>query len=391
MREYSKMFRQMFQFDGRTRRREYWVCTLINATITCVLYAMMFFAATAAKNPLFAKSGYSVNMDTKESMVATLFVVLIVFVQLFFFIAMLGMKVRRFHDAGLPGWVYPICLVGIVLCGLGGLAELIICLLPSKEDNQYGENPKKSELNEYSGGATIAVVLILFFLVDILVGIAAGANMIVCGYRADDVNVTTSTDSDDDTNDIDIDTSDDYLDNIDIDNDATGDTTESDLSDSDDSESSNQIADGSEVPSDSQVFHLKVGNANLNLTFDPGATVEADDFSIKLTRTYDNGMHFNIEYADSYYGKDELDSLYCFDLYDGLPGYTKLDSAEKKKMDDGYSYISYFIYKGPTGEIIANATIWEYVGADTFMEIRVETDATDDINKIIDGAYVSFN
>lgn len=376
MEEYSKLFQQMFQFDGRVRRREYWVCRLINAMIVSALFAMMCILTTIAKQPLFAKVDGNIRFDTKESIVATLFVVLIIFVELFFFIAMLGMSVRRFHDAGVPGWVYPICLVGYAFCGLGALVEFIICVLPSKPDNQYGENPKKPEWNEYKSVATIVVVLLASFFVNILAGICALVNVGVCGYQnsliydsnAQGNSVNNGSSVDPSTQDDSLDTSEDTVD-----------------------ESVDTDMDGDSVPSDSKAFHLLVGDVNLTLTFDPGAMVEESDYSLKLIRTYSNGKHFDIEYSDSFYGESDLDSLFSFDLYDGIPGYTLVDSAEKKQMDDGHSYISYYIYKTDDGSIIANATIWEYVGSENFMEIRVETDATDDINKIIDGAYVSFD
>lgn len=418
MKEYGKMFHQMFQFDGRTRRREYWVCTLINSIISSVLVIMMLVGATIAKNPLFARTSGNISFDTKESMIATLFVVLIIFVELFFSIAMFGMKVRRFHDAGVPGWVYPICLVGYVLCGLGLLAEFIICVLPSKPDNKYGENPKKPELDEYKGGAIIVVVLIAFFFVNILAGIAAVVNIGVCGYRtsltydsnsnSNGSNGNNGSNGIGDSSSADTSTQDDISDMLEDDSDGTIDSDlginddgdisgsrDGELTDSDDAvvsdDGDSDVDSGDGVPSDSKAFHLTVGNVNLTLTFDPGATVEESDYSIKLTRTYSNGKHFNIEYSDSFYGESDLDSLFSFDFYGGLSGYTLVDSAEKKKLADGHSYVSYYIYKTDDGSIIANATIWEYVGGENFMEIKVDTDATDDINKIIDNAYVSFN
>lgn len=64
MKEYSKMLKNMFRFEGRARRREYWVCSLINAAIRSVFLTVMILGATFAGDPLFYNTGSSVGFNT---------------------------------------------------------------------------------------------------------------------------------------------------------------------------------------------------------------------------------------------------------------------------------------------------------------------------------------
>lgn len=183
MKEYSVMLKNMFRFEGRTRRREYWVCSLINAAIRSVFVVIMIFGATVAREPLFYATGTSMGFNTKGHFVATILFVLFACVHIFLFVSMLGMTIRRYHDAGLPGWVYPICLVGIVFCCIGAIAHLVICFLPSKEDNQYGQNPKNAETNEYENPTSIVIAIVLLIVAYAVVIIASVCNTKICGLN----------------------------------------------------------------------------------------------------------------------------------------------------------------------------------------------------------------
>jgi len=183
MQEYGKMLKNMFQFQGRARRREFWVVSLINSAIGCFFYALLFFGSTLAGDSLCYKSGGTVGFSTTGSTVGTILVVPLVLVFLYAAISVIALTVRRYHDAGIPGWVYPICLVGCCLCGIGAIAHLVICFLPSKEDNIYGENPKKPENNEYEGSSGIVLSVVLYIICMFLMVAGVVFNVAKCGLK----------------------------------------------------------------------------------------------------------------------------------------------------------------------------------------------------------------
>lgn len=384
MKEYSKMLKNMFKFEGRARRREYWVCGLINAAIQSIMGAIMIVGATIAGDSLYYKEESLIGFNTKGSLIATIIFLAIVCISIYLFVSMIGLTVRRYHDIGLPGWVYPICLVGSLFCGIGLIAHIIICFLPSKEDNSYGENPKKPELNEYEGVTSIILAIVFMVGALLIVRIAAFCNIHFCGY-----SVGNGSSIDQDTP-VEITTED--TEDLWVDEEITEETESTEQGESDTEEMTTESdldAYGDGVPSDSQMFPLKIDNVTLQLTFDPGATVYATDYSIELYKSYDNGTMFQAEYADSYSSIGDTEYLYASDFYDGVDGYTLVESKEKELLEDGSSYISYYIYQKEDGTYIVNATIWQNIGAGNYLEIKVETDGTNNIDDVIEGAIIT--
>ena len=101
-----------FMFDGRARRTEYWMFTLINIVVSVVL---------AIVDSLY-------GMPVLQG----LYVLAIL-------LPALGLTVRRLHDTGRGGWWILIALVPFV----GGLILLVFMVLDSQPgDNAYGANPK---------------------------------------------------------------------------------------------------------------------------------------------------------------------------------------------------------------------------------------------------------
>lgn len=381
MKEYSKMLKNMFKFEGRARRREYWVCSLVNAAIRSVLLTVLILGATIAGESLFYNEGGSFGFNTKGNLVATIIFIFVACIYIYLFVSMLGLTVRRYHDAGVPGWVYPICVVGTVLCCIGAIANFVICLLPSKEDNAYGENPKKPELNEYEGMTSIVLAIVFLVVAGFAVSISSFLNIHFCGLRSNTGDLDTPVEiTTEDTED------------LWVDEEITEETESTEQGESDTEEMTTESdldAYGDGVPSDSQMFPLKIDNVTLQLTFDPGATVYATDYSIELYKSYDNGTMFQAEYADSYSSIGDTEYLYASDFYDGVDGYTLVESKEKELLEDGSSYISYYIYQKEDGTYIVNATIWQNIGAGNYLEIKVETDGTNNIDDVIEGAIIT--
>ena len=126
---YLKVMRDNYaNFNGRARRKEYWMYTLILTVLLIALMAIMFSALSLSDDTRIetGPSGYLT--------VLLLFVFLVVH-----FIPSLALTVRRLHDTGKSGWWYLIVFVPY----LGNFVIFIFTLIDGDEgENKYGPNPK---------------------------------------------------------------------------------------------------------------------------------------------------------------------------------------------------------------------------------------------------------
>ncbi|TYP92196.1 Uncharacterized membrane protein YhaH, DUF805 family [Fodinibius salinus] len=120
---YMKVLRQYADFNGRARRKEFWMFTLINFLIYLGLYVLAF--AVGASDP--------------ESALAAVIFGVIGLYGLGILIPSLAVSVRRLHDTGRSGWWILIQLVPAI-----GAIVLIVFLVQDSDTgaNEYGENPK---------------------------------------------------------------------------------------------------------------------------------------------------------------------------------------------------------------------------------------------------------
>lgn len=120
---YLKVLKQYFDFDGRARRKEFWMFGLISAIIS---YSIMGIAmATGIEALMYLSYIYSLVV----------------------FLPSLGVSVRRLHDIGKSGWFILIAFIPII-----GAIWLIVLFFKDSDEgtNEYGTNPKNpsDELNE---------------------------------------------------------------------------------------------------------------------------------------------------------------------------------------------------------------------------------------------------
>ena len=126
---YLKVMRDNYaNFNGRARRKEYWMYTLILTVLLIALMAIMFSALSLSDET---------RIETGPSGYLT---VLLFFVFLVaHFIPSLALTVRRLHDTGKSGWWYLIVFVPY----LGNFVIFIFTLIDGDEgENKYGPNPK---------------------------------------------------------------------------------------------------------------------------------------------------------------------------------------------------------------------------------------------------------
>jgi len=110
-------------FNGRARRKEYWMWTLYYTVI--LLFAMILDNVLGLNFELLGQNlGYGW---------------LYVTIGITHLIPGLGIVVRRLHDVGKSGWFYLIILIPLI----GFIWILVLfCTEGVKEDNKWGSNPK---------------------------------------------------------------------------------------------------------------------------------------------------------------------------------------------------------------------------------------------------------
>ena len=118
---YIKCWKNYAVFQGRARRKEFWMFALFN-WIICMALSMI--------GSLFVDS---IGLAGQIPYYIYAFAVLI---------PSIAVAVRRLHDVNKSGWWYFIILIPLI----GAIWLLVLfCTEGDKGDNQYGPNPKALE------------------------------------------------------------------------------------------------------------------------------------------------------------------------------------------------------------------------------------------------------
>ena len=121
---YLKVMRDNYaNFNGRARRKEYWMFVLVQAI---VMIGLMILDSVLGLD--FELQGISLGYGY-----------LYLIGLIVHFIPSLAVLVRRLHDVGKSGWFYFIFLIPII-----GIIWLLVlyCTEGQKEDNKWGPDPK---------------------------------------------------------------------------------------------------------------------------------------------------------------------------------------------------------------------------------------------------------
>jgi len=115
---YVMVLKRYAEFNGRSRRREYWMFTLYNIVIYTILYLAGFLTIRSGLGFVFFGLAFLYALGV--------------------LVPSLAVAVRRLHDSDKSGWLILIGIIPIV-----GLALIVLlCLDGTPGDNQYGPNPK---------------------------------------------------------------------------------------------------------------------------------------------------------------------------------------------------------------------------------------------------------
>ncbi len=129
---YTSMFKKYAQFNGRSRRSEYWFAYLMNYIVCFVLAFIMYI-------PLI-KDIIAYGEPTAASLgTIGVFAILLTLYGFAYIIPGLAIVVRRLHDTGKSGWYALFSLIPWI----GSIILIIFLAMDSQPGpNQYGPNPK---------------------------------------------------------------------------------------------------------------------------------------------------------------------------------------------------------------------------------------------------------
>ena len=137
-------FKRYFDFQGRSRRMEFWMFTLLNLIIVFVFAALSLGTGT----PLGQMQDADPNNVT--AFYGALFGgtgILLVVWWLIAFIPSIAVAVRRFHDRDMTGWWYLGFMVLSLIPFIGFLAAIafiVVMALPGTPGpNRFGPSPKE--------------------------------------------------------------------------------------------------------------------------------------------------------------------------------------------------------------------------------------------------------
>jgi uncharacterized membrane protein YhaH (DUF805 family) len=120
--------RRYADFSGRSRRKEYWMFTLL----LLILYAVIATIAVVTGS-LDSAAGLGFSMFGGISLF------LLAVVGLAMIIPSIAVQVRRFHDQDRSGWFVLLNFIPY----LGGFIVLVMmCLEGTKGPNRFGDDPK---------------------------------------------------------------------------------------------------------------------------------------------------------------------------------------------------------------------------------------------------------
>ncbi len=136
--------RRYADFSGRSRRKEYWMYTLLQIIVSFVLVMLLFLTWPGIMG---AMSGTGDPMASSEPGVLSYIVMGLL--GLWFIgtlVPSIAVVVRRFHDQDKTGWIY----LGLIAVGflpfigiIGSIAQIVfMCLEGTRGPNKYGPDPK---------------------------------------------------------------------------------------------------------------------------------------------------------------------------------------------------------------------------------------------------------
>ena len=135
-------FRKYAQFSGRSRRKEFWMFTLLNCIVYAVIMVLVFGTAGAS---MFADVDPTDPLGIYMGLFSGVGLLLVLW-WLAVLVPSIAVTVRRLHDRDMSGWWY----LGFVVVSLvpfvgliASIAFLVVMVLPGTPGaNRFGPDPK---------------------------------------------------------------------------------------------------------------------------------------------------------------------------------------------------------------------------------------------------------
>jgi uncharacterized membrane protein YhaH (DUF805 family) len=126
--------RRYADFNGRSRRKEYWMFALLTALIAFVLVFVLMM--------LGGGLGAMGGGDSAGGLLAGTGGILFLLFGAGLIVPSIAVQVRRFHDQDKSGWFVLLNLIPYI----GGLVVLVFMFLEgTRGDNRFGADPKAGE------------------------------------------------------------------------------------------------------------------------------------------------------------------------------------------------------------------------------------------------------
>ncbi|GAA1216796.1 DUF805 domain-containing protein [Pseudonocardia alaniniphila] len=131
MQWYAKVLRQYADFNGRARRTEYWMFTLVSVIVGLVL---RLIDEVVFVGPGLSTTGWLGLIYSVAVIVPTL-----------------AVGVRRLHDTGRSGWWLLIAVIPLI----GAIVLIVFFALEGqRSSNAYGPDPKTVPVSTHAGSFT---------------------------------------------------------------------------------------------------------------------------------------------------------------------------------------------------------------------------------------------
>lgn len=135
-------YRRYAEFDGRSRRREYWMFVLFSLIVSIVMLGLMIAGGLDLRS--------DAGIDPADQQLGQMFWVGISGFTAFWLGSLvpgIALSVRRFHDRNMSGWwVLGLAVVGNMpyIGVVASLANLVITALPGTPGyNRFGADPAR--------------------------------------------------------------------------------------------------------------------------------------------------------------------------------------------------------------------------------------------------------
>lgn len=144
-------FKRYVDFEGRSRRKEFWMFQLLNLLVAVVLAGPFFVAFMGvsianAGDPVAQEAAMAAMFEGGGGILSMVGLGIYALYALVAFLPSIAVTVRRFHDRDMSGWWYlGLTVAGIIpLVGfLASIALLVFMVLPGTPgSNRFGADPK---------------------------------------------------------------------------------------------------------------------------------------------------------------------------------------------------------------------------------------------------------